>query len=110
VSYELGLTARDLLYERGYVSLGVYDIEGKFTSGTGFRAAAAKTFSSGDVRVELDITDYDVSSSESLAHDRARIVWERAIGADWSVSLNAEERFGDQQSSSTLGFSVQRRF
>ncbi len=109
VSYELGLTARDLLYEDGAVSLDVYDIEGKFASGVGVRTSASKSFSVGDVRLELDLTDYEVPS-ESLAHDLVRALWQRSFGTDWSVSLNAEQRFGDDQSSSSLGFSVQRRF
>jgi hypothetical protein len=32
------------------------------------------------------------------------------LGTHWSLSVHAEERFGDQQDSSAIGFYLQRRF
>ena len=112
-TYELGLTARDLLWDRGSVSAHVYDVDGKYSSGLGVRGSATRRFDAGTLRVHLDANDYDggaLGGSGSLASQRARIGWDMDVFGEWSLSLNAEKRFGDQQDSSTLGFYLSRRF
>jgi hypothetical protein len=112
-AYDAGLTARDLLWERGSVSVHLYDIDGKYSSGLGVRASATRRFDAGSLRLDLDATNYDggaLGGGDSFANQRARVGWDMALWADWSLSLDAEQRFGDQQDSQSLGFYLQRRF
>jgi hypothetical protein len=112
-SADVGLTASELLWERGSVSLHVFDVEGKASSGLGVRASASKRFDLGALRLDVSATDYDggaLAGTESLSHQRARLGWDMDLGTHWSLSVHAEERFGDQQDSSAIGFYLQRRF
>jgi hypothetical protein len=91
----------------------VFDVEGKASSGLGVRASASKRFDLGALRLDVSATDYDggaLEGTESLSHQRARLGWDMDLGTHWSLSVHAEERFGDQQDSSAIGFYLQRRF
>lgn len=111
---DLRLSLRDLLFERGEVSFSGYFTRGKFSSGLGLRSSATKRFAESQVVLAFDVAnleqDSDFAGTQDLLQSSLRAEWDTTLGAAWDLSLFLEERFGDQQDSTALGFLLQRRF
>ena len=113
-SGEIRADLADLLYDRGLVSLSVFETEGQFTSGLGARVFANRRFDAGTVTGSWDATSFEqsgfVGSQETLLHQTLRAGWDTTLDSGWDLSFFAERRFGDQQDSISVGLFVQRRF
>jgi hypothetical protein len=111
---EIGLSARDLLWRRGEVTMAVSRNDGRFSSGLGWRLGASKQLHGSRLRIEYDTTDWrqdDFSGEQqALRHDALRASWDTSLGSALDLSIWAEQRFGDEQDSTALGFQLQRRF
>lgn len=111
---EVGTQLQDLLWERGTLGLSVFDTQGKFSNGLGWRVYADRAFEAGLLTVGWDVANYEqpgFSGSQSdLYHHLVRASWDMPFWSSWDLSLWGEYRFGDQQDASRAGFFVQRRF
>ncbi|MCP3914043.1 MAG: hypothetical protein GY711_00630 [bacterium] len=113
-SGEIAGSVRDLLWDRGELSLALFDSGGEFSDTQGARITARGTTKKGFWSVQWEIADFAQSrfdgDQESLTQHRLRASWDMNVGRDWSVSVFGEERFGDEQDSRTLGLYLQRSF
>ena len=111
---ELDYALRDVLYQHGEVGVGLFGNQGEFTSLTGARITANKSASTGFWTLTYELAQNDQTgfsgAQSSLLQQAIRATWDGEIGAGWDLSVNVDERFGDQQGSTALGFWLQRRF
>jgi hypothetical protein len=112
-SADVRVDLRDLLYDRGTVSLGVFTTDGQFSSGNGLRLSATRRLEDGFLRATWDATDYEqagfLGDQRSLLHHVLRVNWDKSIGRKLDLSLYVEDRFGDEQGSLAVGVLLQRR-
>lgn len=111
---EARISLRDILYDEGEVTLAAYTNDGSFGDVVGARIGASRAWSRG----------FGTASWETAVHERAaafggqqdllqhvlRLSWDADLGDGWTLAVQADERFGDDQDSRTLGFVLQRRF
>ena len=111
---ELRLGWRDLLIQDGEIGFELFTQDGSFSSVVGGRVTATKATGENYWNVAWEIADYEQDgfggSQETLLQQDVRIGWDRAFSSGWSLSLTADQRFGDEQDALTLGFFLQRRF
>jgi hypothetical protein len=111
---ELDYALRDVLYQHGEVSAGLFANEGEFTSLDGARISANKSAGTGFWTLTYELAQNDQAdfngTQSSLLQQVIRATWDGEIGDGWDLSVNVDERFGDQQGSTALGFWLQRRF
>ena len=106
-------SARDWLYERGEVSIEVYNSEAAFTMSDGARLTANRRIASSLVGLVLENNrskqdNFDGSQS-SLKTQRIRLHWDNSFDK-WNLSTYLESRLGDQQNSFVIGLFLQYRF
>jgi len=111
---EIGFSARDRLYDGGTVRLDLFQDDNKYSSGPGARLTATKELAQGWLRLSYETaeTQHDdfTGTQKTLARDVLRASWDMALGESWDLSLNAEQRSGDAENATTLGFYLQKRF
>lgn len=110
----VGVSVADLVGARSRADFELFTNQGQFSDVFGGRMAFGWHTDAGffDVGFEHGVyeqADFDGSQGE-LSQDRLRASWDLQPGEDWDLSLYAENRFGDEQSSNTLGFFLQRSF
>lgn len=110
----VGVSVADLLGQRSRADFELFTNEGQFSDVFGGRVGLGWRTDVGffDVAFEHGIyeqMDFEGSQGE-LDQDRLRASWDLQPGEDWDLSLYAENRFGDEQDSTTLGFFLQRSF
>ncbi len=113
-SLELGVEVPDAFVDRSRTDLTAFAANGRFTSVAGGRVRFDRLTENGrwDVLYEIAMHDqlsFDADNDDLLQH------WVR-VGRDfhtesgWGVSLYAETRLWDEESSWSLGFHLQRSF
>ncbi|MDF1798304.1 MAG: hypothetical protein P1V81_03940 [Planctomycetota bacterium] len=111
---EVGISARDRLYDGGEVRLGLFQNDNKYSSGPGLRLSATKDTSRGWLRLSFETlettNDNFFGEQQTQASDTLRASWDLSLPRDWDLSLSLEERFGDAEDATTLGLFVQKRF
>lgn len=104
----------DLLYDRGEVSFEVFTNQGKFSDATGGRVYASRRLDHGFLNAYLDATNFEqvdfLGSQADLQQYRAGLSYDTSFLNSWDLSLYAEDRFGDEQDSWSVGVFLQRRF
>lgn len=111
---ELRADWRDLFWERGRVSLSLFSNEGQYSSIEGLRLGLERDAGSGRIALgyELSSTEQEnfLGDQKDLQRQSLRAGWDTRIGDDWSLSLFAEQLFGDTQDALSVGIYLQRRF
>jgi hypothetical protein len=107
-------SARNRLFDDGDLSMSVYQNNSKYASGPGVRLTATKDTTKGWLRISYETSETTnndfFGEQETLAHDVIRASWDLSLGKNWDLSLTFEQRAGDAEDASTLGFFLQRRF
>ena len=111
---ELRTGLRDTLYERGEVFASLFGAQGKYSDFMGLRLGAMGFTGLGTWRLDYETAqaqqiDFSGDQEDLLQH-LVRASFDLVFGTDWSLSLRAETRFGDEQDSQAAGFFLQRRF
>ena len=111
---EVGVSWRDLLYDHGTVSLSVFTADGSFSSGQGARASASRNWGAVFGMLSYEYTSFDqkdfTGQQSSLAHHAVYGTLDLPIDDKWNLSIQADDRFGDEQSAWGLGLMLQLRF
>ena len=111
---ELRLDWRDLLWEHGRLSLGLFSQGGQFSAVEGLRLRVDRTAGSGhwSLGYELSRSEQEAFEGEQgeLLRQSLRGSWDTRIGDDWSLSLFGEGIFGEAQEALSLGIFLQRSF
>jgi hypothetical protein len=114
LSFEAGASWRDLLWDNGELGLSGFYADGSYSSGPGGRISATKNWTSAFTTLAYSYTSYD---QKGFVGDQATLASHSIYGSlDWNVArdldlgLYAEDRFGDELDSYTLGLSIQLRF
>jgi hypothetical protein len=104
----------DAILNDGDLSLSIFQNEGKFASGPGLRLRATKEVGGGWLRFTYESTETKSNdffgAQDTLTNHVYRASWDRPLGQDWDLSLSLEQRDGDQEDASTIGFFLQRSF
>ncbi len=110
---ELTVSLRDVLYQQGEISAGVYSTTGSYVDTTGFRVSANRRLGRGLLDLRWISSDFEQHDSlrewGDMNHQMVRLGYNTRIGEAWDMSVYAEDRYGDQDSLS-VGFYLQRRF
>ncbi len=114
-SGDVRLALRNLLYERGEVSIGYFTTMGSFTDGTGIRLSANRSFLGGAFfTMSWEDAQYDRdtqgSGSETLDQQTLRASVDMILSAMNNLSVYVEQRSGDGQDSQNVGMFFQQRF
>ena len=113
-SGDVRLSMRDLLYDRGEVSVAVFRTKGSFSDSKGLRLSANRSFGEGTFAVlswETAEHDNDTNiGSEELDQQTIRASIDMLLGATRNLSIFGERRTGDEQDSKNLGVFFQQRF
>ncbi|MBI5362364.1 MAG: hypothetical protein HZA53_04235, partial [Planctomycetes bacterium] len=111
---DLGMAWRDLLYANGTVSLSVYKADGSFSSGEGVRASASKAWERTFGMLSYEYSSFDqkdfTGAQSTLAHHALYGTLDLPLGDKWNLTIQGEDRFGDEQSAWGLGLMLQMRF
>jgi hypothetical protein len=111
---EVGVVARDLLFPDGEVAVRIFATDGIFEEGEGFRVSARKDFGRGSVGLGYAAARFEGTDSTGGGSDLLQQAIQGSLdfrlGALWDLSLLAEERFGDEQDSTTVALFLQARF
>ena len=105
---------RDAIFNDGDLSLSIFQNEAKFFGGPGVRLRASKELAGGWFQFTYESTetksDDFFGEQDTLSNHVYRASWDRPLGRDWDFSLSLEQRDGDQEDASTVGFYLQRSF
>ena len=113
-SAELRCSLRDVLYEGGEFSLAIFDTEGAFSSGIGARALLTHWFDETTLRLGYETTRYEqagfTGDQQALMHHLWRASLDTRLARDLDLSLNVDQRFGDEQDAFSAMLRLQWRF
>lgn len=109
---ELRWDARDLWLDRTRVGAAVFLSQARFSDVFGGRLDGSYYTKAGQLRLALHSANYanaefTTGSSDLLQH-RIRLSYDVAFDGGWSLSAYGEMRSGDEQSSRTAGFYLQK--
>lgn len=111
---EVGASVRGVLGETSRLGASVFVQDSPFSSFLGARFHADRWTSAGAFGLAYEWTEFDqdgfLASQGELTHQVLRGSWSHSFGEHWSASLDVDERFGDQQASQSISFSVQLGF
>lgn len=111
---ELGATWRELPWKDGDLSLSGYHTDGSYSSGPGARVAVSKHWSGAWANLAYSWTSFDqkgfVGEQATLASHSLYGSLDWTLGTDWDLGVYAEDRFGDELDSWTMGLNLQWRF
>jgi len=111
---ELRLGVRDRVLSQGELALALFGGDGKYSQVTGARLSASRSFASGWWTLGLESALHESDGFEGdqaeLWQHVVRASFDRDLGASWDMSLWGDQRFGDEQQATTVGFSLRRRF
>ena len=110
----MSYSIRDWLYAQGEVSLALFASDWQYSSLLGGRLAANKSAPSGFWTLAWEAAQHEQDgfngSQAEMLQQVLRASWDGEIGKGWDLSLGLDQRFGDEQGSTSLGFFLQRRF
>lgn len=111
---DVGMTWRDLAWDDGSIALSAYRADGSYSSGYGARATATKAWSRVFGSLAYDYASFDqkdfTGEQATLAHHAVYGTLDLPIGEDWTLTLQGDTHFGDEQDAWSLGFALQMRF
>jgi hypothetical protein len=114
LSFEAGASWRDLPWSNGDLSLSAFHVDGSYSSGPGARLAVSRNWGAAFANFAYSWTSYDqkgfVGEQATLAHHSLFGSLDWTIANEWDLGLYAEDRFGDELDSWTLGLNLQWRF
>jgi len=100
----VGARLRNLLYERGEVSLALFSSDGRFSEGLGLRLAANRVFDRGSGTLGYEYRPYEFEgSSQSFTQNALTATFDLTLGGRSTLSLYGDRRFGDTVDSYSLG-------
>ena len=104
-------TWREALGTGGPLALELYFNSGKFSHTTGVRASGRKRLGPGSLGLSWDSTSFDQEGvDETLLQHTVRGDLDLALGMHVFLALYAESRFGEEQDTLALGFTLQLSF
>lgn len=113
-SAELGVRWTDVVYAQGSVGLAVFHADGTFSTGSGVRCNATRSWNRVFGSLAYEYTTFDQKDfngdQANLAHHAVYGSLDVPIGEHWTLSLQADDRFGDEQSAWGAGLMLQLRF
>jgi hypothetical protein len=113
-SAELGMRWTDVVYERGSLGLAVFRSDGSFSTGSGVRVDATRQWDRVFGSLAYEFTSFDQKDfngeQANLAHHAIYGSLDLPLGDAWTLSLQADDRFGDEQSAWGVGVMLQVRF
>lgn len=113
-SAELGVRWTDVVYDQGSVGLSVFHSDGTFSTGSGARFNATRTWNRVFGSLAYEYTNFDQKDfngdQSNLAHQAIFGSLDIPLGERWTLSLQADDRFGDEQSAWSAGLMLQLRF
>lgn len=113
-NYDASVGWRDLLWERGELTLTGYYTDGTYSSGPGGRISATKSWDGAFGTLTYSFTNYDQKSfagtTSTVAHQSVFASIDLPLGKSWDLSIYADDRFGDQLDTWDVGLSLQMRF
>jgi hypothetical protein len=113
-SFEVGANWRDLLWNNGDLSLSAFHTDGSYSSGPGARVGVSKNWGAAFANFAYSWTSFDqkgfVGEQATLAHHSLFASLDWTLASEWDLGLYAEDRFGDELDSWTMGLSLQWRF
>jgi len=111
---EVGISRRDLLWDRGEIGLAIFTVDGSYSSGDGMRLSATKSFDRSFLSLGYEYSEFDqegfLGAQSTLAHQSLYGNFDVEMGKGWSLSLLGNRQFGDELDAYTLGFLLQLRF
>jgi hypothetical protein len=112
-SGNLRLALRDVLFDRGEVTLETFGSTGSFNDVLGVRVGATKTIDRGRLGLSWHAAEYEqedfVGGQSEILQHTVRGSCDLLFGQKWDVSIYVDDRFGDDQDSQSVGFYLQRR-
>lgn len=111
---ELRVDWRELLWESGRVSARIFANDGQYSSIEGLGLDIDRSGTSGRWALGYEISnstqdDFQGTQQELLRH-ALRASWDTRLGESWSLSVYADQIFGDNQDALTLGVYLQQSF
>jgi len=111
---DLRVDMRDLFYDNSELSLGIFDTEGAFSNGLGYRIRHTYWSGPTTLRASLESATYHQSgflgSQSDLSQHTLQLGLDTRLGSDLDLSADAIQRFGDAQDSLVLGLRLTWRF
>ncbi|MBK7644749.1 MAG: hypothetical protein IPJ19_17190 [Planctomycetes bacterium] len=113
-NYDASLGWKDLLWDRGELTLTGYYTDGTYSSGPGGRVSATKAWDDAFGTLMYSFTNYDQKSfagtTATVAHQSIFASVDMALGKAWDLSIYVDDRFGDNLDTWDVGLSLQLRF
>jgi hypothetical protein len=113
-TFDAGGSWRDLLWDRGEISLDLFYSDGSYSSGPGLRVNASKNFDVLYASLGYETTSYDqkgfVGSQATLAQQALFGTLDFTLAQDWNLNIYGERRFGDQVDSYSVGLGLTTHF
>jgi hypothetical protein len=113
-SGELRAAWRDPWWEAGEISAALFLADGERIGAQGVRIGARGASALGTWWLSLEAAQRELEdfagSGSTLDQQAVRAGIDRGLGADWSLSVSIDQRFGDSQDATSAGFFLTRRF
>ena len=113
-TYDASLGWRDLLWERGELTLAANYADGTYSSGPGARVVATKDFDPAFGTLSYSFASYDQKAfsgaSATVANQSIFASLDLPLGRSWDLSLFGDRRFGDQIDAWDVGLALLLRF
>ena len=113
-TYDASIGWKDLLWDRGELTLMGNYADGTYSSGPGGRITATKGWDSAFGTLAYSFTNYDQKSFDgtaaTVANQSIFASVDFTLGKSWDLSIYADDRFGDQLDTWDVGLSLQLRF
>jgi hypothetical protein len=111
---EVSCAVRDWLWKSGEIGAALFIADGQYSSLVGGRVSANKSAPWGFWTLTYELANHEQTgfngSQAELLQQAVRASWDGEVGDGWDLSIGVDERFGDQQGSTSLGFWLQKRF
>jgi len=111
---DLRVDLRDIVYTGSSSSIGAFQSQGSFTDGVGARLMHTHWFGASSLRIGYDAVRYTQSGflgeQSNLLQHLLRLGLDSRLTTDLDLTVDAEQRFGDEQNSLTLGLRLNWRF
>ena len=111
---EVGVDIDDVFVDRSRASVALFATEGRFSSVLGSRLRYSKYTRTGSWNVSYEIANHEqdgfTGTLEELVQQKVRGSYDHRTAAGWNWSVYAENRFGDEQGSLSVGVFVQKSF
>jgi hypothetical protein len=109
----VGVTLPNLVYDRGEIGAAIFEADGSFSSGPGFRLTMNKSFDRAFANLLYQFTQFEqigfLGAQSTLAQQMLAGNVDFHLGTRWDLSLLGTLFFGDQQDAWNVGLFVQTR-